>query len=184
VTPDLIAARLSQRPGTRQPARGRAAAVLLPLFERDGATRIVFIKRTETMRTHKGQYAFPGGGRDPGDPSIEFTALREAREEIGLDPDGVRVLGTLDDLVTISGFVVTPVVGWIESLPTLTPNPREVQYVVDLPLASFLEPPRARTLLWEGIRRIVLAFDVEGHFIWGVTASILRAFVAALDATA
>jgi 8-oxo-dGTP pyrophosphatase MutT (NUDIX family) len=181
--PDAIATRLAQRPGMRQPARGRAAAVLLPLFERDGSTRIVFIKRTETMRTHKGQYAFPGGGRDAGDPSLEFTALREANEEIGLSPDRVRVLGMLDDLVTISGFVVTPVVGWIDSLPTLTPNASEVQYVVDLPLGSFIDPPRARTLLWEGLRRIVLAFDVEGHFIWGVTASILRAFVATLEST-
>jgi len=179
-TADAIAARLSARPSQRQPGRGRAAAVLLPLFERDGATRMVFIKRTETLRQHKGQYAFPGGGRDEADDSAEATALRESHEEIGLPSTDVRVLGTLDDLVTISGFVVTPVVGWIPATSVFTPNPIEVQYVVDLPLASFIDPPRARTLLWEGIRRIVLAFDVEGHFIWGVTASILRSFVSAL----
>ncbi len=176
----VIATRLAQRPGKRQVARGRAAAVLVALFERDDELRIVFIKRTESMRTHKGQYAFPGGGRDATDPSLEFTALREAHEEIGLAPANVTVLGTLDDLVTISGFVVTPVVAWIPGDVTFAANPHEVQFVIDLPLASFVEPPRARTLLREGIRRVVLAFDVEGHFIWGVTASILRSFVATI----
>ncbi len=180
-SPDVIVARLRARTARRQQGRGRAAAVLIPLFERDGETRVVFIRRPETMRQHGGQYAFPGGARDAQDASLEATALRESHEEIDVRPEDVRVLGGLDDVVTVSGYIVTPVVGWIPWPYALTPNPIEVQYVLDLPLASFIDPPRARTLLREGLRRIVLAFDVENHFIWGVTATIMRAFVAALE---
>jgi 8-oxo-dGTP pyrophosphatase MutT (NUDIX family) len=183
ITPDELSERLRARPAVRSAARGRAASVLVPIFATPDGPRVVLIKRTDSMRTHKGQYAFPGGGRDPGDASAVETALREAHEEIGLAPSDVRVLGLLDDLVTISDFVVTPVVAWIPSTHAFRPNGAEVALVLELPLRVFLDPPRARTLLREGLRRLVLAFDIEGHFIWGATASILRN-LAAVIATA
>ena len=100
--------------------------------------------------------------------------LREAHEEVGLRPEDVRVLGLLDDYVTSSGYVVTPVVGWVPHPYVYRAAPEEVDVVLQLPLAAFLTPQRARTLAFEGLRRIVMAFDVEGHFIWGATASMLR----------
>jgi 8-oxo-dGTP pyrophosphatase MutT (NUDIX family) len=174
ITADELARRLHGRKPVPSAARGRAASVLIPFVDAPDGPRLVFIKRTESLPTHKGQYAFPGGSRDATDESAVHTALREAHEEIGLPPGDVRVLGTLDQLSTHTGFVITPVVGWVTTAPRFTPNPHEVERVVDLPLAPFLERPRPHTLHRDGVRRIVLAFDVEGHFIWGVTASIVR----------
>lgn len=176
LTPADLASRLAAHPRLSSDARLRAAGVLVALSQPPGATepRVLFIKRADHMRHHHGQYAFPGGARDPEDGSITQTALREAHEEVGLAPGDVQVLGLLDDQATISGFLVTPVVGWIPPAYPFRPNADEVAAVVQLPLGAFLVPPRAHTLQGEGFRRIVLAYDVDGHFIWGATASILR----------
>jgi 8-oxo-dGTP pyrophosphatase MutT (NUDIX family) len=174
IDPDELARRLSARTRVVSGARGRAASVLIPMFERDGDTWLLLIKRTDTLRHHGGQYALPGGGRDDGDANASDTALREAKEEVGIEPVDVRVLGMLDDLATITGFVVTPVVGWIPHPYGYRLNRDEVALAIELPLRAFVVPPRARTLVGEGLRRLVLAFEVDGHFIWGATASILR----------
>ena len=174
LTPDEIEARPRRAPRRAAPVRGRAAAVLVPLVERAGETCVVLTKRASSLRKHAGQYAFPGGRRDEGDRDAVATALREAEEEVGLAPADVRVLGLLDDYLTTSGYLVTPVVGAAPHPYDWRPSPDEVERVVVLPLEAFVTPQRARTLLFEGFRRIVMAFDVEGHFVWGATASMLR----------
>lgn len=174
IEPDELERRLAARQRTPSAAKGRAAAVLIPLFQQNDSVRVLLIKRTETVRHHKGQYALPGGSRDAGDDSVVQTALREAHEEVGIVPADVRVLGLLDDLVTITGFVVTPVVGWVPHPYAYRIDPNEVALVAELPLNEFVTPPKARTLLGEGLRRLVLSYDIDGHFIWGATASIMR----------
>jgi len=174
LTPDEIEARLARSPRRAAAVRGRPAAVLVPLLERGGETCVVLTKRASSLRKHAGQYAFPGGRRDEGDRDATATALREAEEEVGLAPEEVRVLGALDDYLTTSGYLVTPVVGFVPHPYPWRPSPDEVERVVELPLEAFVTPQRARTLLFEGFRRIVMAFDVEGHFVWGATASMLR----------
>lgn len=174
LTPEAVAARLGSQPRRASPLRGRPAAVLVPLLDRGGETCVLLTRRAEGLRKHGGQYAFPGGRRDEGDRDAVATALRESEEEVGIAPSDVRVLGLLDDYITSSGYVVTPVVGWIPHPYAYRPSEGEVALVLELPLQAFLTPQRARTLLFEGFRRIVMAFDVEGHFIWGATASMLR----------
>ena len=174
LTPDEIATRLHQHPRRASMLRGRRAAVLVPLFERAGETCVLLTQRAASMRKHAGQYAFPGGRRDEGDRDATATALREAEEEVGIAPGDVRVLGSLDDYITSSGYVVTPVVGFVPHPYAYRPSADEVARVVELPLDAFVTPQRARTLVFEGFRRIVMAFDVEGHFVWGATASMLR----------
>jgi 8-oxo-dGTP pyrophosphatase MutT (NUDIX family) len=175
--PEEIARRLGTSPRKTIGHRGDPAAVLIALFERNGETSLLLTRRARHLRKHGGQYAFPGGRRDPGDDSTVATALREAHEEVGIVSSDVRVLGALDDYTTSSGFIVTPVVGWIAHPYVYRTNPQEVEYIAELPLQSFLQPQPARTLWFEGFRRIVMAFDVEGHFIWGATASMLRELV-------
>jgi 8-oxo-dGTP pyrophosphatase MutT (NUDIX family) len=179
---DEVAQRLARLPRTERVLKGERAAVLIPLFDRGGDTHVLLTRRAATLRKHGGQYSFPGGRSDEGDRDATHTALREAHEEVGIAPDDVRVLGLLDDYHTSSGFVVTPVVAWIPHPYAYTPNAREVDRVVELPLHAFLVPQRARTLLFEGLRRIVMAFDVEGHFIWGATAAMLRDLARRLSA--
>ncbi len=174
MTPDEVAARLGAHTRKVSTYSGRPAAVLVPLLTRNGEAHVLLTKRSDDLRKHRGQYSFPGGKCDEDDRDAVATALREAEEEVGIAPGDVRVLGLLDDYNTVTDYVVTPVVGWIPHPYAYRPNAREVAYVVELPLRAFLQPQRARTLLFEGLRRIVLAFDVDGHFIWGATASMLR----------
>ncbi len=174
LTPDAVAARLASQPRKVLTHRGDPAAVLVPLCERDREAHVLLTRRASHLRHHGGQYAFPGGRRDEGDRDAVETALREADEEVGIAPGDVRVLGLLDDYTTSSGFIVTPVVGWIPHPYPYKLNEREVAMAVELPLRAFITPQPARTLLFEGFRRIVMAYDVDGHFIWGATSGMLR----------
>jgi 8-oxo-dGTP pyrophosphatase MutT (NUDIX family) len=148
---------------------GKASAVLAPLFERDGETHVVLVRRAQGMRDHSGQVAFPGGKHDPADDSLLTTALREAEEEIALPAAEVDVLGALDDLPTITGFVITPYVGWIRNDLTLTPNAGEVARVFASPLRAFLEPTTGM------FPRV--GWRIEGEFLWGATAAIVAGLV-------
>lgn len=181
ITPERVEARLAVRPRRLVGGELRPAAVLVGLLERAGEAHVLLTRRSENLRVHSGQYAFPGGARDADDADAVATALREAHEEIGLRPGDVRVLGLLDDHPTITGYVVTPVVGWVPHPYEYAPSPHEVALVAELPLRAFLQPRRAYTLRFEHFRRIVLAFDVEGHFIWGATASILASLAELLE---
>jgi 8-oxo-dGTP pyrophosphatase MutT (NUDIX family) len=148
---------------------GTAAAVLVPLFERDGEAHIWLVRRPETMRNHGGQVAFPGGKSDPTDASRWATALREAEEELAIKPSSVDVLGALDDYPTITGFTVTPCVGWLAPNVVVRPNPGEVARAFAAPLRAFLGPAEG-ILPWHG-------WKVDGEYVWGATAAILRGFV-------
>jgi 8-oxo-dGTP pyrophosphatase MutT (NUDIX family) len=159
------------------------AAVLLPIVVRDDGPRLIFTTRTMNVAKHKGQISFPGGMTEPGDDGPEATALREAQEEIGLDPALVQVLGALDDQITITGFAVTPVVGFVDPGAELAPDPVEVQDVFEVPLAVLTDPARHDEELMEhrGERFRTHRYLADGdRVIWGATARIVTSFLAAL----
>lgn len=159
----------------------RDAAVLIPIVA-DPEPTLLLTVRSEHLSSHKGQIAFPGGAIDADDASAVDAALREADEEIGLPPTAVDVLGELDDLPTfVSGYVVTPVVGWLDQRPQLTPNPGEVTEVLWVPMARLTEEIRAEP----GFKHAGRAYPTEAwiwedRVIWGVTARILRDFLTLL----
>jgi 8-oxo-dGTP pyrophosphatase MutT (NUDIX family) len=150
------------------------AAVLLGLRDLPQPTA-VFTLRHSGLRTHAGQVAFPGGRADPDDADAIATALREAREEVGLDPHDAQPLGYLDCLETISGFCVTPVVARIAKDAQLSPQSDEVETIFEVPLAFLLDPAnlRERDFIARGQRRRVYEYADTDPLIWGATASIL-----------
>jgi 8-oxo-dGTP pyrophosphatase MutT (NUDIX family) len=142
------------------------SAVLLALFESEDDVYMWLVKRPETMRRHRGQVAFPGGKMDPEDRDLVETALREAEEEIGLGRERVEVLGALDDLVTGTGFIITPQVAWLAAPFEPTPNPTEVSRVFRAPLRTFTT--RAAGVFPR------IGHTIEGEFVWGATFAIAR----------
>ncbi|MDQ4124529.1 MAG: CoA pyrophosphatase [Actinomycetota bacterium] len=159
----------------------RAAAVLIPVVaERDPS--VLFTVRTETVRSHKGQISFPGGSIDPTDASAEAAALREAHEEIGLDPALVEVVGELDTTPTfVSGFVISPFVGVLRETPPLKPNPDEVAEVLQVPLAELNDEIRAEPgFAHAGRTYPTEAWIWRDYVIWGVTARLIRLFLGVL----
>jgi len=153
----------------------RPAAVLIALVARAPAT-ILLTRRTETLPAHKGQIAFPGGRVEVSDRDATETALREAEEEIGLHRTGVEIVGHLDVYRTTSGFDVVPVVGLVRPPLALAPNPGEVAEVFEVPLAFLMDPANheEHEREWQGRPRRYLAMPYGAHYIWGVTAGILR----------
>ena len=169
--------------GTRPHAR--KAAVLLGLFEQNGETYLAFIRRSTGLRSHSGEIAFPGGSVDPTDSSVATTALREAQEEIGLDPARAEVLGIMPPVFTVvSNFLVTPVVAYLAQGPgTLQLQPSEVDELILLPLQGLANPAILHTEEWErgGLRRTVYFYDYGSYRIWGATARILNEFLGILQ---
>ncbi len=168
-----------RRPWKARDAALQPASVLLPLFssEPGGPPELWLVRRSDDMRVHRGQVALPGGKSEPGDADLLATALRESHEEIGLPPADVEVLGVLDDCATITGFVITPYVGWIATSFTPAPLATEVARVFSAPLAAFACDPRPVTMDLGTSKRIVLSYEAAGETIWGATATILRNFV-------
>lgn len=153
----------------------RPAAVLAPVIRRGDALSMLFTVRSQRLRSHKGQISFPGGGRDEGDTGVVANALREAREEIGLDPARVEVLGYLDDYPTLTRYMVTPVVGLIDGEVELQLDDNEVAEVFEVPLEVALDPARyeRRVLSREGLNVPFFELNWQRHRIWGATAGML-----------
>ncbi|HEY3593426.1 MAG TPA: CoA pyrophosphatase [Polyangiaceae bacterium] len=154
------------------------ASVLVPLFapSPQGTPEVWLVRRADDLRVHSGQVALPGGKKEPTDTDLLTTALREAEEEIGLAPAEVDVLGQLDDCVTVTGFVVTPFVGWIAQPFTPRPLAMEVARVFALPLSTFERPTRTMRVGADGHERVVFSYEAGGETIWGTTARILAGF--------
>ncbi len=177
----LLAARPVRR---RPPAEGQeAAAVLVPLHVDGGNLWVTLTRRAAALPNHGGQLAFPGGTREAGDEDEVATALREAGEELGIDPAGVLVLGQLDDVVTVTGFVVSPVVGALPYPLALKPSEREVEAVVAVPYAYLANPEAVETeeLVVAGERITSPVFHYRGHRIWGATARVVADLVERLS---
>lgn len=194
LTEDFIIRRLqtSYQPGVVASADGnagmyagvnlRCAAVLIPLVWWNEEWHLVFTRRTDTVEHHKGQVSFPGGGCDIGESTPEATALREAWEEIGLDPEDVRLLGRMNDYITITYYRVTPVVGVMAWPYQVVPEPAEVERIFTIPLAWLAE----RTNWTEQpvtVAGVVRPFPVlrynpyDGEVLWGATARMTQNFL-------
>jgi 8-oxo-dGTP pyrophosphatase MutT (NUDIX family) len=155
------------------------AAVLVPVFRKNGSYHVLFTRRSETVRHHKGDISFPGGAHDDRDADLQFTALREAFEEIGLQPEDVEILGTLDDVITMSNYLVTPFVARIPYPYPFVPSTDEIAEIIELPLGCFL---RQDTLTedmrtYEEKERRVFVYNFGRYVIWGATAKIMRQFM-------
>ncbi len=154
----------------------RLAAVLVALFVREDTVHVVLTKRTDNVRTHQGQVSFPGGSWEPGDETLERTALREAFEEVGLAEGDVEVLGVLDDLPTnVSGFWVRPFVAVVPHPYEFVHDVAEVDHVFSPPLEIFADASRRREEFRErdGMRYAIYYYDVDGNIVWGATARML-----------
>lgn len=163
----------------------KCAAVLIPMFRQDQDWHLVFTRRTDVVEDHKGQVSFPGGGCDDDETTPEQTAIREAREEIGLLPEHVRILGKLDDVVTISHFRVTPVIGVIPWPYTFHISPDEVSRVFSIPLQWLAQPENWNEYEFtpEGSHRsfpLITYHPFDGEVLWGASARITHNFLEAL----
>ncbi|MFK7878825.1 CoA pyrophosphatase [Roseobacter sp.] len=156
----------------------RQAGVLAPIIEKQNGLHVVLTKRSSALKHHPGQIAFPGGKQDETDADVSAAALREAHEEIGLPAENVDVLGTLPAHETVTGFVVTPVIGLVTRDFTVVPEQGEVAEVFSVPLSHVLDPTRyvIESRRWRGTRRYYYAVPYGPYYIWGATARMLRAW--------
>lgn len=154
----------------------RAAAVLIPIVQTvpGKPLRLLLTQRTAHLRDHAGQISFPGGGLNPGESSIA-GALREAQEEIGLDPEKVELFGQMPQYHTGTGFSVSPMIGFVQAPYTLARDPGEVAEIFDVPLDFILDPRNMRqeTRYYRGAWRTFLAIPWSGYYVWGATAGML-----------
>lgn len=196
LTPDGLRARFEQRlPWNPEPQETRAtdirdpreAAVLVPLAMRPSGLTVLLTQRADNLSNHAGQISFPGGSREPSDASPIAAALREAHEEVHLDPARVEVLGALPDYLTGTGFRVTPVIGLVHEPFSVAADSLEVAEIFEVPLSFLMDPAHheVRVLRWEGGERrfFAMPYPAAGaagvgvhHFIWGATAGMLRNF--------
>jgi 8-oxo-dGTP pyrophosphatase MutT (NUDIX family) len=156
-----------------------SSAVLLPIYYKEGQCYILFTRRTEKVKEHKGQISFPGGARQDGE-SLRETALRESREEINLSPADVEVLGELDDTVTVvSNFIVTPFVGVIPWPNDLKADGWETDEIIEAPIAALLDKKSRedKKEVVEGKTVTSYFYNYGGRVIWGATARILHQFL-------
>jgi 8-oxo-dGTP pyrophosphatase MutT (NUDIX family) len=161
---------------------GTDAAVLAPLFGHPGRPGLVFTERRHDLRRHGGEVSFPGGRQDTPDETLVATALREAQEEIGLDPHDVEVLGALPPVGTfVTGYKVHPFVGLIPDGLSFQPNPDEVAAVLLLQLDELRSGFAMRRLVRRGVPFRTPTYTVGEHLIWGATARILADLLARID---
>lgn len=185
-TLDFVRQRItSYRPRRLDPDGRPPAAVLLPLYTKDGKLHLLFTRRTDLVEHHKGQISFPGGAADPGDRDLAHTALRETHEELGVAPEDVEIFGPIDDWITISDFLVTPYVGAITRPAPypFRPHHLEVDELLEVPLYH-LQNDENVVAEWRrfGDQDILTySFHWGEHLIWGVTARILKHFLDLLE---
>jgi 8-oxo-dGTP pyrophosphatase MutT (NUDIX family) len=165
---------LDEGEAPRAPATLVEAAVLVPIVMHPRPT-VLLTQRSARMTNHPGQVAFPGGRVDPGDDGPIGAALREAHEEVGLDPATVEIIGIADRYQTASGFHITPVVGLLPPDPVLTLNPHEVDAAFEAPLDYLMEPVNhvEQSIEWQGRDRHYFEIMWEDRRIWGVTAGMI-----------
>ena len=158
------------------PTELRAAAVLVPLVDRDGVLSVLLTQRTEDMPSHAGQIAFPGGRKQAEDASLVVTALRETEEEVGIDRSFVEVVGPIDTYVTRTGYAVTPIIGFVRPTFTLRRDPREVADIFEVPLDFFLDPANhhVHSRTWQGRERRYYAMPYGERYVWGATAGMIK----------
>jgi len=156
----------------------RAAAVLIAIINHEKGAQVLLTRRPENMASHPGQVAFPGGKVEKSDDSIVDAALREAHEEVGLDPSLVDIIGYLDTYQTSSGFRITPVVGLVPSTYQLVIDRREVEEAFEVPLEFLMtaENHQKHSRIWQGKNRAYYAMPYGDRFIWGATAGMLKNF--------
>ena len=175
---------LTDAPEGQRP-HARKAAVLLALFEENGETYLTFIRRASTLRSHSGEIAFPGGSADDSDVSPVMTALREAQEEIGLEPARVEVLGILAPVFTVvSNYLIIPVVALLsQGLGPLELQASEVAELILVPLQGLADPAIAHTEEWTrgGLTRTVYFYNYGSYRIWGATARIVNILLGVLS---
>lgn len=159
----------------KKAANLRPAAVLLPIIRHADRLSMLLTVRSASLRSHSGQIAFPGGGRDAGDITAVDNALREAHEEIGLDPAAVEIIGYLDDYPTISKYLVTPVVGIIDGAPQLSPHDAEVAEIFEIPMELIANHERfeRKILTRDGLNVPFFELNWRHHRVWGATAGML-----------
>lgn len=158
-------------------SRLKDAAVLIPVVDHGEESSVLLTKRTEALRSHSGQVAFPGGRIDAEDASPEDAALREAMEEVGLERRFVEVVGRMPDYVSGSGFRIAPVLAVVRPGFTLTINPDEVDSAFEVPLRFLMDPANHRrdSRVWQERERFFYRMPYEDWMIWGVTAGIIHA---------
>lgn len=165
----------------------RSAAVLAPLYDDDrGEAVVVLTRRTWWLSSHQGEVSFPGGRLEPGETAVA-GALREAKEEIDLDPSSVEIVGELDHLGTVtSASFIVPLVGILPGRPVTAPNPAEVDAVLHVPLAELLDPAIFREEQWTfpgGADRRIFFFELASDTLWGATAAMLRQMLGVVTGT-
>lgn len=166
---DIIAKRQAAGKVTR-------AAVLIPLLLKPDGLSVLLTQRTDHLRDHAGQISFPGGRMDPEDGSPNETALRESKEEIGLQCERVEIIGHLPEYLTVSGYSVTPIVGLVKPQAEYVLDEFEVADIFEVPLSFLMDPANHQVRVWQseqGSRRFY-SIPYEGRFIWGATAGMLR----------
>ena len=163
--------------------RRSPAAVLLALIERPGGFTLLFTERSPDLRDHPGQVSFPGGRIETGDDGPEAAAIREAGEEVGMEPRLITVAGRLEELLTVTGFLVTPVVAFVAPEYRPVADGREVAEVFEVPLKYLLDKRIIRSTWRERLGTRIRVYEIEygGHRIWGATASILVHFLSLIS---
>ena len=182
---EILRQRQKDYPEVKAPSKRRAAGVLVLFYERHGELHVVFFKRTEKVPTHKGQVAFPGGSGEEKDNDLMATALREAQEELAIDPDRVVMIGPLKPFDTfISNFVVSPFCGFlVDPEPAFTAQPFEVEEVYEIPLAR-LRDKRIRhrgKVPGFNVPFPLPYYEIDDAIIWGATGGIVGELLTALD---